>query len=289
MTSDETSLKSSSEYKSRLSDVFTRSSPTYGKIGPRFFSHFGNKLVQYADLMCGSSVLDIACGRGAVLFPAAKAVSSQGRVVGIDISTGMVEKTYEEILRRKINNAHVRVMDAEKLVFPDSEFNYVLCGLCLFFFPNLSAALAEFRRVLKPGGYIISSTFKKQKDDERTKEWDALYESFKDRIAEVPSVETNNLNTTREIKEQLLEAGFIKPEVVVRMKTYYYTDEKDWWETMWSHGYRSYLERIPSDHISEFRTRAYDIVRKKETKRGIPSRWELLFSKAQKPILNSAT
>jgi ubiquinone/menaquinone biosynthesis C-methylase UbiE len=284
MTLDENNSKSSTEYKSRLSEIFTRSSPIYDQIGPTFFSYFGNKLVQYADLQRGSSVLDIACGRGAVLFPAAEAVSDHGKVVGIDISPGMVERTQHEIHMRKLNNTYVFVMDAERLDFPNSEHDYVLCGLCLFFFPNLKGALEEYWRVLKPGGYIIASTFKKQRDDDHSKEWDALYESFKDRIAEVPNAETENLNTSREIKSRFLEAGFINPEVILRKKTFYYADEKDWWETMWSHGYRSYLERIPSEDILEFRTRAYEIVRKKKTKRGIPFKWELLLSKAQKPI-----
>ncbi len=284
MSSDEDNLKSSSDFKSRLSDIFTRSSPTYDQIGPNFFSYFGEKLVQYADLKKGSSVLDVACGRGAVLFPAAKSVSSEGKVVGIDISAGMIEQTKQEILNRKINNAHVRVMDAERLDFPNSEFDYVLCGLCLFFFPNLDAALGEFWRVLKPGGNIVASTFKRQSDDDRTKEWDALYESFKDRIANVPKAETEDLATPREIKSRFLEAGFIDPEVIARRKTFYFVDENDWWETMWSHGFRSYLERIPSEDILEFRTRAYEIVRKKETKKRIPVKWELLFSRAQKPI-----
>lgn len=284
MSSDEENLKSSSDFKSRLSDIFTRSSPTYDQIGPKFFSYFGEKLVQYADLQKGSSVLDVACGRGAVLFPAADAVSSEGEVVGIDIASGMIEQIKQEILSRKIVNSRVIEMDAERLDFPNSEFDYVLCGLCLFFFPNLKGALEEFWRVLKPGGNIVASTFKRQSDDDRTKEWDALYESFKDRIANVPKAETEVLETPLEIKTRFLEASFTNPEVIVRRKTFYYTDEKDWWDTMWSHGFRSYLERIPSEDIMEFRTRAYEIVKKKETRRGIPYKWELLFSRAQKPM-----
>lgn len=284
MSSDEENLKSSSDFKSRLSDIFTRSSPTYDQIGPKFFSYFGEKLVQYADLQKGSSVLDVACGRGAVLFPAADAVSPEGEVVGIDIASGMIEQIKQEILSRKIVNSRVIEMDAERLDFPNSEFDYVLCGLCLFFFPNLKGALEEFWRVLKPGGNIVASTFKRQSDDDRTKEWDALYESFKDRIANVPKAETEVLETPLEIKTRFLEASFTNPEVIVRRKTFYYTDEKDWWDTMWSHGFRSYLERIPSEDIMEFRTRAYEIVKKKETRRGIPYKWELLFSRAQKPM-----
>jgi ubiquinone/menaquinone biosynthesis C-methylase UbiE len=271
------------DYKLRISEVFSRASPTYDHIGPPFFSYFGKKLVEFADLRNGSSVLDIACGRGAVLFPSSEAVSNSGEVIGIDISKGMIEQTHQEILRRKIGNTQVFVMDAERLDLSNSQFDYVLCGLCLFFFPDLMEALQEFYRVLKPGGYIISSTFMKKKDDELTKEWDQLYESFKDRVADVPKVETLNLDTGREIKQKLLEAGFVKPEIIIRRKTFYYKNEDEWWQTAWSHGYRAYLERIPSEYLPDFKTRAIKLIRREESDRGIPFKWELLLSKAQKP------
>ncbi len=276
-------MNNSVEYKSCISEVFKRASPTYDHIGPPLFSYFGKKLVEFADLRIGSSVLDVACGKGAVLFPASEAVSDSGEVIGIDISKGMIEQTHQEILRRKIGNAQVFLMDAERLEISNSRFDYVLCGLCLFFFPDLMGALQEFYRVLKPGGHIISSTLKKQKEDELTKEWEQLYESFKDRVADVPKAETSNLDTAREVKKRLLEAGFVKPEVIIRRKTFYYRDEDEWWQTAWSHGHRAYLERIPSEYLPEFKTRAIELIRKEESVRGIPRKWELLLSKAQKP------
>ena len=270
-------------YKAHISGVFSRASTTYDHTGPPFFSYFGERLVQYAELKRGAKVLDVACGRGAVLFPAARAVTSSGRVIGIDLSKKMIEQTQQELKELKMTNAKVQVMDAEQLEFQSSQFDYVLCGLCLFFFPDLSKALKEFWRVLKPGGYIVASTFKKQKTNAQTKEWGKLYKSFKDRIKEVPMVETPDLDTGREISEVLRQAGFIEPEIVQRRKTYYYTDEDEWWQTAWSHGYRAYLERISQEHLPEFRSRAIRIIQKQKTTRGIPLRWGLLLSKARKP------
>ena len=63
----------------------------------------------------------------------------------------MVRATNEEAERRGLG-IPVRVMDAEQLDFPDAEFDRVLCGFGVMFFPHLDQALAEFRRVLKPGG-----------------------------------------------------------------------------------------------------------------------------------------
>jgi hypothetical protein len=117
-----------------------------------------------------------------------------------------------------------------------------------------------------------------------TKEWDELYKAFKDRVKEIPEVETSELNTGRELKQRMLDAGFISVEVTGRRKTFYYQNVDEWWKTGWSHGYRAYLERIPSDYLPEFKVRALEIVRKKATERGIPYRWDLLFTKAQKPF-----
>jgi O-methyltransferase / aklanonic acid methyltransferase len=63
------------------------------RIGPRFFTHFGQRLGAQAQLAPGAAVLDVAAGRGAMLFPAAQQVGSGGRVIGIDLAANMVQKT----------------------------------------------------------------------------------------------------------------------------------------------------------------------------------------------------
>ena len=270
------------EFKSEIARMFSRASTTYDHVGPRFFSYFGKKLVEFGAPHQGSRVLDIACGRGAVLFPAAEVVLDSGEVVGIDISPGMITQVRRDIRKNNVGNVHVHVMDAEDLDFDGSTFDVVFCGLCLFFFPNLDRALSEIYRVLKPGGAMVASTFKKDKPDELTHEWEQLHKSFKDVITEVPQTETANLNTVREIKTRFGAAGFGNIRVVTRRKTFYYKDEEQWWQTAWSHGYRAYLERIPEEFLPDFKARAIEIVQKTRTPQGIPYRWDLLFTQASK-------
>jgi ubiquinone/menaquinone biosynthesis C-methylase UbiE len=71
--------------KAETAGVFSRVAPTYDTVIP-FFQTFGRHLVAAASLRPGERVLDLACGRGAVLFPAALAVGEQGSVLGIDIA-----------------------------------------------------------------------------------------------------------------------------------------------------------------------------------------------------------
>lgn len=66
-------------YKDFITQVFSRSSKTYSRVGPDFFQHFGRRLVEFAAVSAGSQVLDVASGRGAVLFPAARALGVPAR------------------------------------------------------------------------------------------------------------------------------------------------------------------------------------------------------------------
>jgi ubiquinone/menaquinone biosynthesis C-methylase UbiE len=147
------------ERKRWIAAEFGKSASTYDHAGPRFFSHFGERLVEVAQLQSKAHVLDVGTGRGAVLFPTARCLSQDGRVIGIDLSEVMVRETVAEIARFGFMNAEVCVMDAENLRFPDASFDHVFCGFSIMFFPDLKRALGEYHRVLKPGGRFIASTF----------------------------------------------------------------------------------------------------------------------------------
>ena len=146
--------------KRHVSGIFDRAATTYDHVVPRFFSHFGRRLVELARIPSGSNVLDVATGRGALLYPAAESVGPQGHVTGIDLSEVMVQETTKELSRLNLPaSVEVRQMDAEHLQFPDESFDYVLCGFALFFFPQLDLAMSELRRVLKPNGHICVTTW----------------------------------------------------------------------------------------------------------------------------------
>src|SRR3989304_293677 len=73
------------DQKARTAAVFNRAASTYDQVGPRFFAHYGLRLVELAQIPQGSVVLDVASGRGASLFPAVDRIGPSGRAVGIDL------------------------------------------------------------------------------------------------------------------------------------------------------------------------------------------------------------
>ena len=237
------------EQKRETTGIFGRGAPTYGQVGPRFFSHFGRRLVELAQIPSGAKVLDVATGRGAVLFPAAETVGAQGHVTGIDLSKEMVNETSREIERLNLQNAEIRLMDAEHLQFPDESFDFIFCSFAIHFFPQLDHALSEMNRVLKTNGHLAVSTWGSM--DERAKWFGDLVESYlpPNEPAKVQESDPRSkakpiFNTPEGLAAILDSAGFANVEILSEVKEFAYADENEFWATLWSHGARRTLEAI---------------------------------------------
>lgn len=95
-------------------------------------------------------ILEVGVGTGRNL----KYYSEGCSVIGIDISTGMLEKARKKA--KGMKNITLLVMDAEHLDFPDNSFDYVVTTFVLCSVPDPVTALEEMRRVLKPSGELIA-------------------------------------------------------------------------------------------------------------------------------------
>jgi SAM-dependent methyltransferase len=83
-------------------------------------------------VQAGDHVIDVATGRGAVLFAAGELAGERGRVIGVGLAEEMVALTSTDIRARGITNAEVRVADAERLSeFVDGELDCVTCAFAI--------------------------------------------------------------------------------------------------------------------------------------------------------------
>jgi len=101
-------------------------------------------------------VLDIATGTGR--FPAKIFGNSQfaGRVIGIDISRGMLKQAYVK-LSKYGSRAVLLNQQPLTLPFPDGTFDVVSCLETIELLPDRHAHLCEFYRVMRPGGILLIS------------------------------------------------------------------------------------------------------------------------------------
>lgn len=116
---------------------------------PALFAEWAEQLVAAAGVSAGASVLDVACGTGAVARAAAERVSPGGSVVGLDSNEAMLA-----VARRRRPDLRWQLGDATDLPFPDGCFDRVLCQAALMFFDDRVAALQEMGRVSAADGTI---------------------------------------------------------------------------------------------------------------------------------------
>src|SRR2546426_1640353 len=111
-------------------------------------------LLDGADLRPGLRVLDLACGAGMPALAEARRVGPRGNVVGTDTSEAMLSLAREYAQAEGLTNVEFRAADAGALPFEDEAFDRVTSGFGAMYFPDLSRAIAESFRVLRPGGRL---------------------------------------------------------------------------------------------------------------------------------------
>ena len=97
--------------KGWLAGVFDRAAATYDAAGGGYHDEFGVRLVAAAGVRSGDRVLDVACGRGAVLEPAARVAGRGGRVFGVDVSSEMVRLAGERVIAAGLDADTAKLAD----------------------------------------------------------------------------------------------------------------------------------------------------------------------------------
>ena len=120
------------------------------------------RLIRLAEIRTGDRVLDLATGTGDIAFAAA---ARGARVVGLDITFRMIELARRRALSPPARPAYPArpaqflVADMVALPLPASSFDIVTTGYGLRNVPDLTLAIDEIRRVLSPGGRLLSLDF----------------------------------------------------------------------------------------------------------------------------------
>jgi len=152
--------------KEQVAKMFNNIAPKYD-----FLNHvlsmgidilWRKKAVKILKKINPTNVLDIACGTGD--FSIEDLNSGATRVVGLDISSGMVEVGIKKIKKTGLEDkVELIVGDSEDMPFEDASFNGITVGFGVRNFQNLEKGLTEMYRVLSENGQVIILEFSKPK------------------------------------------------------------------------------------------------------------------------------
>ncbi len=102
---------------------------------------------------CGETALDLGCGPGYMLRDLAASVGATGQAIGVDISDPMLALAKHRC--EGLPQVRLERADALTLPVPDASVDLACVMQVYAYVTELDAALAELRRVLKPGGRAI--------------------------------------------------------------------------------------------------------------------------------------
>jgi ubiquinone/menaquinone biosynthesis C-methylase UbiE len=137
-------------YQKTITDTYDERSANHDK--SEWHRTTALRLVEELPPRPGDSVLDIATGTGTIAFHTASLVDPNGKVVGIDLSQGMLEQANAKLSTSGLHNIEFILADAENLGFPPNSFDRIYCASAFFWILDPLVTLKHWRDLLKPGG-----------------------------------------------------------------------------------------------------------------------------------------
>ena len=152
--------------KEEVAQMFNNISANYD-----FLNHFlslgidhlwRKKAVKQLQKQQPKVILDLATGTGD--FAIACLALNPEKIIGMDISSGMLEVGKQKMKKRAFDNIiDMQLGDSENMPFEDATFDAITVGFGVRNYENLEKGLSEMLRVLKPGGQAVILEFSKPK------------------------------------------------------------------------------------------------------------------------------
>lgn len=224
----------------------------------RFYAPVGDRLIKIAKLQSGQTILDIATGTGIVALHAAKIVGDAGKVIGVDISSGMLSYAKQKLATEGLKNVNFQEADAENLTFTDNSFDVILCSLAICYLTDIPTALQQWHRFLKYSGMLAFNAWA-----ETAFPPSVLFREVAQRYGVKVPNPNELLGTVERCRNLLQETGFKNIEVTQEQFGWYFTPDAKTAEELWKmnsknvFGYQVFqlapnqLEQCKAEYISK--------------------------------------
>jgi ubiquinone/menaquinone biosynthesis C-methylase UbiE len=274
--------------KAQVIEGFAAAAGAYDVDGLEFFGQVGRWLVQTAQVPVGARVLDVGCGKGAASFPAAQAVGPAGQVTGIDMAAPMLTRANERAQVAGLANLRFEEGDAEDPGafpgWPTASFDAVLAANVLQFLPRPAYAIANWLRLLMPGGTLgIAWTLGQEA------RWMPVIAAVDAYVPDgVPAfgafMRRHPFGSIDAMEEMLILAGYVNVATMTRPLTIVYNGPDQWWVTHQTQGpWALSWRHIPPDRLVQARWDACALLESmREADRTITRRLTFAFSTGRK-------
>lgn len=148
-------------YRQQVIDFFNRRT-AYDREGTRHPQE-AKRLLESVPIKTGNKILDLATGTGLVAIAAAQQVGTEGDMVGVDFSSGMLRQAEQKIANLKLHNIKLIEADAELIEFESQSFDLIFCCSAITYFsdiPNIlkTKYLQEIQKLATERGIWYDST-----------------------------------------------------------------------------------------------------------------------------------
>ena len=139
-------------YHKHITDTYDERSPNHDN--SEWHRKTALKLIEDFPPNPGHSVLDVGTGTGTIAFHAASLVGPKGKVIGVDLSKGMLAQANEKLSESNLGNLEFILADAENLNFPNNTFDRIYCASAFFCILEPLKTLTLWHSLLKDDGVL---------------------------------------------------------------------------------------------------------------------------------------
>lgn len=223
----------------------------------RFTMPVSAAMIEAIEPQPGQRILELAAGIGDTGFAAAELIAPTGTLICSDQSEAMIDAARERAAELSVGNVELRVLNAEWIDLPLTSVDAVLCRWGYMLMADPAAALAETRRVLRPGGRLALAVW----DAIERNPWAALpsVELVGRDLVEPPAPGTPGpfaLGDSAKVQALVQEAGFSEVTVEAIDIEHRTSGFEEFWETTLdlSRVFHDTVLARPQEEIEEIRS-----------------------------------